>query len=97
MEVADFNKNDGATIQIWGANAGNGFRSQTWDFFPVTNSLNGANGVMIISVDSGKCLNVPLGRNRLDQEVAQLFTCARVPNDTWRVEPVLEGADRDCM
>jgi len=97
MEVADFNKSDGAAIQIWGANAGNGYRSQTWDLFPVTNPFTGVNGFMIISVDSGKCLNVPLGRSPLDQEVAQLFTCARALNDTWRIEPVLEGSERDCM
>lgn len=83
MEVADFGKDNGAAIQIWGANVGNGYRSQTWDFFPATN------GVMIISVDSGKCLNVPLGRNRLDQEVLQQFTCERRPNDTWQIESVL--------
>ena len=102
MEVADYKKDDGAAIRMWGRNTGVGdwYRNQTWDFFTPNSPLS---GVMIISVDSGKCLNVPLGRAPLDQEVLQLFTCSRTPddrwgarNDTWRIETVLPGAGRDC-
>lgn len=93
MEVADFNKNNGGRIQMWSANIyGAGYRSQTWDFFPVAGG-----GSLIISVDSGKCLNIPLGTGSpLDQLFLQQFTCTRVANDTWTVEPVLTGAGRDC-
>jgi hypothetical protein len=82
MEVADFGTGNGALVQIWGPNALEGYRPQAWDFFPV------AGGVMIVNINSGKCLNVPLGRNPLDQELVQQFTCARAANDTWVIEPV---------
>jgi len=90
MEVADFSKFDGGAVQIWGPNIGEGYRSQTWDFFPA------AGGSLIVNVDSGKCLAVPLGRNRLDQEFMIQYSCSRAQNFTWQVEPVLTGADRGC-
>ena len=90
LEVADFNSNDGARIQIWGPNVADGYRSQTWDFLPVKDSA------MIVNVHSGKCLNIPIGRNPLNQEFLQQFTCSGAPNDTWRLEPVFVGAERDC-
>ena len=75
---------------MWGPNVGDGYRSQTWDFFP------GTGGALIVNVDSGKCAAVPLGRNRLDQEFLIQYTCSRASNFTWQVEPVLGGAERDC-
>ena len=91
MEVADYSKVNGGTIQMWGPNASDGYRNQTWDFFPVDPENTGVLSFLIINVDSGKCLNVPLGRNRLDQEFLQQFTCERRPNDIWIVEPVQRG------
>ena len=88
MEVADFNRFDGGVVQIWGPNALDGYRSQAWDFFPA------AGGIMIVNINSGKCLNVPMGRNPLDQELVQQFTCARAANDTWIIEPVYTRPNR---
>ena len=88
MEVADFNRSDGGVVQIWGPNALDGYRSQAWDFFPA------AGGIMIVNINSGKCLNVPMGRNPLDQELVQQFTCARAANDTWIIEPVYTRLNR---
>ena len=85
VEVADFSKSDGATIQIWGPNFNDGYRSQTWDFVPVPG------GNLIVNVESGKCLAVPLGRNRLDQEVPIQYTCSRASNFVWRVESKLRS------
>jgi hypothetical protein len=91
MEVADYNKRNGGAIQMWGPNEGNGYRSQTWDFFPV-----GTNA-MIVGVDSGLCMAVPLGSNRLDQEFLIQFNCSTARNFLWQVEPVRTGAERnDC-
>jgi hypothetical protein len=90
MEVADFSKVNGGNIQIWGPNAGDAYRSQTWDFFPT------GSGSLIVGVDSGLCLAVPLGRSRLDQEVAIQFVCSAAQNFLWNVEPVRTGAERDC-
>lgn len=88
MEVADFNRYDGGVVQIWGPNIADGYRSQAWDFFPA----NG--GVLIVNVNSGKCLSAPMGRNPLDQEFAQQYTCTRAANDTWVIEPVLTRSPR---
>ena len=90
VEVADFSKFDGATIQIWGPNFNDGYRSQTWDFVPVPG------GNLIVNVESGKCLAVPLGRNRLDQEVPIQYTCSRAPNFVWRVESRLRSTTAGC-
>ena len=84
MEVADFSRGNGGVVQIWGPNVADGYKSQAWDFFPVAGGA-----VMIVNVNSGKCLNVPLGRNPLDQEFVQQYSCARAANDTWVIEPVL--------
>lgn len=80
MEVAAWGKRDHDPIQIWGPNLGGWDRSQIWDFVPV------GNGFLIMSVDSDKCLNIPLGANPVDQEFLQQYTCARHANDTWRLE-----------
>jgi len=90
MEVADFSKTNGGAIQMWGANIGDAYRSQTWDFFPVGGSAQ------IIGIDSGLCMAVPLGRNRLDQEFLIQYVCSRASNFMWQVEPVRTGAERDC-
>jgi len=90
MEVADFNKSDGAAIQIWGPNFGDGYRSQTWDFIPVPG------GNLIVNVESGKCLAVPLGRNRLDQEVPIQYTCSRATNFIWTVQSRLRSDNTFC-
>ena len=90
MEVADFSKSDGATIQIWGPNFGDGYRSQTWDFVPVPG------GNLIVNVESGKCLAVPLGRNRLDQEVPIQYTCSRATNFVWTVQSRLRSDNAFC-
>ena len=90
MEVADFNKGDGATIQMWGENFGDGYRSQTWDFVPVPG------GNLIVNVDSGKCLAVPLGRNPLDQEVPIQYTCSRATNFVWLVQSRLQSRTVGC-
>ena len=90
MEVADFSKSDGATIQIWGPNFGDGYRSQTWDFVPVPG------GNLIVNVESGKCLAVPLGRNRLDQEVPIQYTCSRAANFVWTVQSRLRSDNAFC-
>jgi hypothetical protein len=90
MEVADFSKSDGATIQIWGPNFGDGYRSQTWDFVPVPG------GNLIVNVESGKCLAVPLGRNRLDQEVPIQYTCSRASNFVWMVQSRLRSDNAFC-
>jgi hypothetical protein len=90
MEVADFNKADGGTIQMWGENFGNGYRSQTWDFVPVPG------GNLIVNVDSGKCLAVPLGRNPLDQEVPIQYTCSRATNFVWTVQSRLQSRTAGC-
>ena len=90
MEVADFSRADGGTIQIWGPNFGDGYRSQTWDFVPVPG------GNLIVNVDSGKCLAVPLGRNRLDQEVPIQYTCSRAANFVWMVQSRLQSGNSGC-
>lgn len=94
MDVEGFSKNNHARIQIWSPNwHGQGFRNQTWDFFPAGDGTN----FLIISVDSGKCLNIPLGTGTpLDQLFLQQFTCSRAANDTWTIEPVQTGAATDC-
>ena len=90
MEVADFSRVDGGTIQMWGENFGNGYRSQTWDFVPVPG------GNLIVNVDSGKCLAVPLGRNPLDQEVPIQYTCSRATNFVWTVQSRLQSRTAGC-
>jgi hypothetical protein len=91
MEVADYSKYNEGSIQIWGPNIGDAYRNQTWDFFPVGTSS------LIVGVDSGLCMAVPLGRNRLDQEFLIQYTCSGAPNFRWQVEPVRTGAERgDC-
>ena len=94
MDVQDFSKNNGARIHLWSPNIyGAGYRNQTWDFFP----SNRGDGDLIISVDSGKCLNIPLGTGTpLDQLFLQQFTCSHAVNDTWRIQPVVTGAERGC-
>jgi hypothetical protein len=90
MEVADFSRADGGTIQMWGENFGDGYRSQTWDFVPVPG------GNLIVNVDSGKCLAVPLGRNPLDQEVPIQYTCSRASNFVWMVQSRLQSRTVGC-
>jgi hypothetical protein len=90
MEVADFSKKDGATIQIWGPNFNDGYRSQTWEFFPVPG------GNLIVNRESGRCLAVPLGRNRLDQEVPIQYECSREANFVWMVQSGLQYGERGC-
>lgn len=94
MDVEGWGKHDGARIHMWSPNwHGVGYRNQTWDFFPSTRG----DGFQIISVDSGKCLNIPLGTGTpVDQLFLQQFTCSNAVNDTWRIEPVLTGAERNC-
>ncbi|HLM56577.1 MAG TPA: RICIN domain-containing protein [Pyrinomonadaceae bacterium] len=90
MDVQDFGKHDGARIHLWSPNVhGIGYRNQTWDFFP---SNRGDGSFHIISVDSGKCLNIPLGTGTpLDQLFLQQFACSHAINDTWRIQPVERG------
>jgi hypothetical protein len=79
IEVQHAGKENHARILIWGPAAPLFDKQQIWSFLPVDD------GFRIVGLDSGKCLNVPLGRRPLNEEEVQLYDCEAAPNSTWTV------------
>ena len=85
IEVQRAGKDNGSSVIIWGPAAPLFDKQQIWSFLPVQN------GFRIIGLDSGKCLNVPLGRSPLNQESLQIFRCDDTRNNEWTIRPVLSS------
>jgi hypothetical protein len=85
IEVERAGKDNGSAVIIWAPAAALFDKQQIWSFLPVQS------GFKIVGLDSGKCLNVPLGRVPVNQQSLQIYQCEDAANNEWTLRPILNA------
>jgi hypothetical protein len=91
MEVRNWSGEDHGLVQIWGPNVWFLDYNQKWRLEP------GLGGVALISVGSGKCLDIPLDGSPDAGKQLQQFTCHFQSNQLWTIEDVVSLCNPDAQ
>ncbi|MGI5213764.1 RICIN domain-containing protein [Plantactinospora sp. CA-290183] len=84
LDVYGVSRDDGAAVQQWSCNGG---ANQQWRLVPAgTGPAAGTGPVALVSVNSGKCLDLPDANPGPGVPLRQL-SCLGTPNQQWTQQP----------